>query len=258
MKPAPLPPPLLDIGEVWAAVIGVKAVLSKRVEVLTKSQFTEASKIHDTIAARAKSLVAGGIVPSKLTIIDYPLLLKQTSEAMDEAQVVAMIRAIPPRDQGPYHTVALREFTALQKALPRMSYVSQAGTQNIRPDMAKLVEFSELYAALDDPLSFLFGEIASGCMYPALVEAFSEIFPTLAKAITSAIKDAIATRTVAAKGFYIPIRVEAGVAAWMGEPPELPAPSAAPPPPPDEEKDDGKVEDASDALTPADKIESAS
>lgn len=253
-KPTPLPPPVLDVGEGWAAVIGVKAVLTKRVEQITEAQFREAAKIHETIERRAKSLLNGSIVPGKVTIVDYPKVLEQSTGAMDEAQIVAMQSALPPNDQGPYFAVAMREYEAIQAFIPKLSYTTLAGTQTLTPDLSELTEFSEFYALLDDPLVNVFGAIAGGSLAREMANVFQAIFPSLSKVIDAAIDEAKTAHVAKSTSWVMPWKVEIGLAAWQGLPEEVPLPSAPPPPLPEEEADQG--DGNKNALTPSERIES--
>lgn len=253
--PTVLPPPMLDVGEGWAAIIGVGPVLSKRVEKITESQFKEAAKIHETITKRARSLVNGTIVPAQVPIVDYMKTLELSSGAMDEAQIVAMQSALPPNDQGAYMVVAQRQYTAIQATIPKLSYTTGAGEQIMTPDLSELVDFSDFYALLDDPLVTVFGAIAGGSLHMKQAEFWQEAFPSMTKVITAAIQDAIAERVAKAPGFTLPWKVEIGYAAWSGKPPEIPAPSAQPPPMPEEQPGEDKSDRS--GMTPAEKLESA-
>lgn len=246
---------MIEPGEAWAAVIGVKPVLSKRVETITKDQIAEVMRIEDTIAKRARALTKDAIAAFPIDLVDYQRVLTETSEAMDQPQVLAMIRPLPPADQLPYMTVAQRQFTALQTAIPKANWSTIAGPQPLPPDLNALVEFSALYAALDDPISWAFGAMSDGSMGSELAEAVKLVFPTLTAAITAAIMVAVMDRAATSKGKYIlPWRTEIGVAAWMGLPPEVPLP----PPPDESEKPDekgDKDEAGKDAMTQTERIE---
>lgn len=256
-KPTVLPPPLLDVGEGWACVIGLKAVLSSRVEKITEAQFREAAKIHETITKRAKSLVNGSIVPAQIAIVDYPKVLEQTSHTFedDEAQIVAMISALPPNDQGPYLACARRQFQAIQKVIPKLTYSTLAGDQALTPDLSELTDFSDFCALLHEPLVAPFGAIAGGTFHRGMAEAFRAVFPTLSAAIDSAIDEAKTARVVKDRNFTFPWKVEIGLGAWMGQPEAVPLPSAPPPPP--AEGEPGSEDADRDALTPSERIESA-
>jgi len=250
----------IDPGEALAAVLGVRPVLSAKVETISPRQLEQAAKLPETIRKRARALVADAIVPAQLPSIDYQQMLEDTSKSWhdDQVQVMRMVSALPDGLELAYVTVAAREFALVQKALPKAGWKTYVGTENLEPEPMAMLQFTEIFAAVDDPVSYVFGAIADGSISRDVAKIVRATFPTITAAIDAEIHASVIEKASRSKGYALPWRAEIGVAAWAGLPPETPAPSAAPAPAPEAgaAKDDPKLE--TEELTPSQRVESGS
>lgn len=247
----------IDVGEKWAAVLGVKPVLSKRVEKITDGQKAEVASLEETIAKKAKALVNDSLVPPGFAFVDYEKVLDQTMEEIDIPQIEAMIRALPGEDQLAYMTIAKKQYMALQSSIPRSTYQTFAGSENLTPDFSALVEFNDLFNGLEDPISFLFGAVADGSLDRGVANAVKTVFPTLTLAILAAIQDAVADKISKSKSYTLPWKAEIGMQAFLGAPiePGIPAPQGKPEAPAQRKKPSKDVQDA--LLTPTQKVDAS-
>jgi len=242
---------VIDIGEAWAAVLGLKPILAKRTSDATDAQAAAVAKLPETIARRARSLVRGALLGPAVSMADYELILKETSEALDIVHVEAMFRGLPVAAKLAYVHTASLEYAALQNALPKNQFKTAFGAVNLPPDDTRLLAFSELYEALEDPVGYVFAAISDASLPPAVAAGVKAVFPSLSAAISEAIRGASGEL----KGKDLPLDVETGVGIWLGIPRDAPVP--APEEKPTEEPTPGKGKGDLDkaTLTPAGRLE---
>jgi len=230
-------------------------VLSKRVETINRAQFAAVAKVPETIRRQAKALAADTIVPAALPTVDYQQMLEDTSGSWsdDEAQVAMMIRPLPDGIELAYMHLAATEFALLQKALPKAGWQTYAGTENLEPDPMAMLQFTEVFAAFDDPMGYVFGAIADGSMSRDVAKLVRQTFPTLTAAIDAEIHQAVVEKVAKTKDYVLPWRAEIGMQAWTDQPLETSPPAPPLPAPPASKADDDKI-DTTD-LTPAQRVE---
>jgi len=116
-----------------------------------------------------------------------------------------------------------------------------------------MLQFSELFAAVEDPIGYVFGAIADGSIAREIAKLVRATFPTLAKCIDAEIHAATVEKVAKSPGCVLPWRAEIGMEAWTDQPPEPPAPSAPPAPAPQSKEDDAKLD--KEELTPSQRLE---
>lgn len=245
----------VDPAECWAAVLGVRPILSKRVETISPAQMSAAARVPETVRKRARALVNDGIEPAPVPPVEYQRMLKDTSEswAADQVQVARMMEALPDNVELAYLHLAATEFALLQKALPKAGWKTYSGTENLEPDPMAMLQFSELLAAVEDPMGYVFGAIADGSITRDVAKVVRATFPTLAKCIDAEIHAATVEKVTKTSGYVLPWRAEIGMEAWTDQPLEPPAPAAPPAPAPASQKDDEKLD--KEELTPSQRVE---
>lgn len=214
------------------ASIGVRPIISHRIEVITPAQWKEAGSMADRADDIAHKMVAGKL--DKLTVldfdrIDYSETLRGLTQPYLPQQVEAMLSHIPLGLEGlhaGFIALAQKTFEYLYSQFPIVLRKSVAGDNNIAPPRRLVSKFESLLWALDNALG-VFNLMGNNTLTQQQLDGLHNIFPTLCRhieqqSIPNAIEDARAARP----RFQLDRHTEQGVRRFLGRLPLAPELSA--------------------------------
>jgi len=210
----------IDTGEVIVAVIGLRPIISKKVEKVTKSDLDKIADFPMKIKRLAKQLVAGSLKEKdEMPPEKYDTFLERLTSPFDEAQIEKTIGSFPgdAEDKLSAMTIAHRAFDLVASVLPKSVYQSMFSSANLAVSDPQWWTFQESFELLNDPL-LVFNDIATGELLNSQATAMREIYPTISRAIDDAIKAANAEEIAKTKSFELPVNVEFGCATWFKMP----------------------------------------
>lgn len=214
-----LPP--LDPVEALMITVGLKAIISRKVEKFSKGKLREASEIPGDIVDLAKTLVAGELRASKSGAFNYHGTLKDLARGWDPQQVEEMMAQFPP-EIGIHTTGLVVRSKAIIDALvtdyPQTNYVTATGSINLVPADKKIFKFVQVLEVLCEPL-LVFEKMADGSISPAQVAIVRKVYPSLSQAIDAALLDATVTAKARSKAYELPPVTEIGVRRWFDKGP---------------------------------------
>lgn len=214
-------PVVIDPGEAALVVIGLSNVLKRDVPKIGVEKLREIGRVGKDVSAKARDLVAGKLrgkpIPREHS---YRALLDRLSRNMSPEEIQGLVDRFPPEASavsGPFLLVVQQAVAHLKQIFPTSEYVTFTGPRSMTPPDDAVFEFFNRLLVLNAPL-VVFDLMASGALLPSQALAVQEFFPTLSKAIKSAVYDAV-TKAKAAKASYrLPSRVTVGLDAWLGNP----------------------------------------
>jgi hypothetical protein len=218
MNIADLPP--IAPEEAALAVIGVRAVISRTVERITKAQLHEMDDLPKEIGKLAKSLCRDGMVETPTERVNYRPMLKQLSEGIKPQQLEEMVAAFPPGFHdlaGAFLSFSLQLVQQLQQMLPKSVFQTLAGYTNLVPSDVAVWRFANILGVLDNPLS-VFSLMGTGALLKSQVGALRLVYPTLTKCIDEAIDEAKLDEQGVKQSWRFAPRAEIGVRVWTGTP----------------------------------------
>lgn len=207
----------IDPGEAALAVIGVRAVISRKVGRVTAAQRKDIVSLPSRLYRLASKLCNGGLDAPAIDVPTYAPLLDDLSEPFNVTQVERMVARLPAEAQLPFMTAGKRAFDFLQAAIPRSVTRSVAGARNAAVPDIEYFRFLFKLCVLDDPL-LVFSLAANGSLLASQVAAVRVIYPTLASAIDAAIQESVVDDLTVKKSFELPYEAEIGVRVWFGNP----------------------------------------
>ncbi len=222
----------IDPAEGLLAAIGVKPVISHRIEVITPQQWRDAGTTPDRSDEIAGKMVRGEL--DNLTVldfdrIDYSETLQGLTQPYLPSQVEAMLMHIPPGLDGlhaSFLAIAKKAYDYLYSQLPIVLRKSVAGNNNIAPAKRLISKFESLLWVLDNPLG-VYNLIQNATVTQQQIEGLNTVYPTLCAYIRDeSIPDAIENERAKRPRFQLARHTEQGVRKFLGRlslPPELSA-----------------------------------
>lgn len=218
-----MPPPSSEIDPVEALLVtvGLKAIISRKVETYRKSQLALAAKLPREIQRLAHELVTGELKPAGTSEFKYEGMLRDLALGWDQEQVFEMMAKFPP--ELAVHTTGLvirskAIVDALLTDYPQTNYITATGSVNLVPSDKKIFKFTQVLEVICDPLS-VFGLMAEGGLLQTQVAAVRKIYPTISTAIDAAILEETVKAKAKSKAFELKPLAEIGVRAWFGKGP---------------------------------------
>lgn len=210
--------------EATMAVIGLRTIISKKVERITKPTLDRVDKIGREIERLARDLVNDKLTGAFYSDLNYRAMLSDLADGVELDQVQEMTDNFPDeyRELGlALGAQAPQVVEALMKMAPRSFYETVTGARSLIPSDVAVWKFVSILEVLDDPL-LVFPLMNTGALLRSQANAVRTLYPTLAGAIDEALFDA----TIKAKGrkrsFELAPRAEVGVQCWAGTSPTAP------------------------------------
>lgn len=220
-----LPLPEIDPVESLLVGVGIDAIISRKVEKVGLSSLREAGKLPGEIRTLARKLVRGKLEPRiKTAAFEWRTAVSELAQGWDADQVVEMCRQFPQAYQVAASALVVRSMALIKElsdGLPLDRYQTFTGSKNLIPADAHIFKFACVLEVIRDPL-VVFPLMAGGALLKIQANAVRETYPTIAKAIDTAIFISTAAAKAADKKFELPPRAEYGVRAWMGKGPVAP------------------------------------
>jgi hypothetical protein len=219
MPHAPLPK-IADV-EALLMTVGLRAVISRQVETVTKAKLKTMSAIPKQVADLARKLVNDELSPSFYSDLNYRQAVKELAAGFKIEQVVAMTQKFPREYQVAGSALIIKAQEVVQQLsqlVPVSQYQTLAGSVDLLPADTKLFKFISILEVLDDPL-MVFSLMGRGALLKTQANAVRVCYPTLSAAIDAAILQATMTAKSAKKSFELPYRAEYGIKAWFGKGP---------------------------------------
>ncbi len=212
----------VDPAQALLASIGVRPIISHRIERITPAQWKAAGDIADKSDEIAKLMVGGKL--DSLTVldfdrIDYSATLQGLTQPYLPQQVEAMLHHIPPGLDGlqmSFMALAKKTYDYLYSQLPIVLRKSVAGNNNIAPPRRLVSKFESLLWALDNPLG-VYNLMQNATLTSQQNDGLHAIYPSLCQhmgdeSIPNAIEDERAKRP----RFQLQRHTEQGVRRFLG------------------------------------------
>lgn len=219
MTHAPLP--TIAPVELMLMTVGLKAIISRDVEKITKAKLKDMAGIPKQITDLTRKLIHNELTPSFKTDFNYRGALKDLAKGWDVNQVIEMTDKFPAEYQVVGHALVIKAKDTIAKLLkgyPVAQYQTLTGSIDLIPADTKLFKFVSILEILADPL-MIFSLMSTGAMLRSQSNAVREIFPTFSQAVDAALLQQIISAKADKKSFELPPRAEVGVKAWFGKGP---------------------------------------
>ena len=217
--------PDIDPVEATMAVIGLRTIISKEVERITKGTLTQVANLGKKVAQQSRALVNDELEETFYSDLNYRAMLHDLAEGVDLGQVQEMAERFPPEFQDlgmALATQAAQIVQALEGMVPKSLYQTATGLQNLAPPDVEVWKFVSILEVLDDPL-LVFPLMSTGALLRSQAQAVRTLYPILCSAIDAALFDAALKAKQKRKSFELSPRAEHGVRVWaMSRPPESP------------------------------------
>jgi hypothetical protein len=203
--------------EAALAVIGLRTIISKEVEKVTRAKLDKMAGLEKEIGKLARQMVNNELTETFYSDLNYRAMLRELSNGVDLKQVQEMVDQFPTefRDVGNAVTIAASQIIQqLSDMLPRSFYTTVAGPTSLLPDDMKLWKFVSILEVLDNPL-MVFPLMNTGALLRSQAMAVRQMYPTLSEVIDQAILGATVKAKAARKSFELAPRAEVGVQNWI-------------------------------------------
>jgi hypothetical protein len=213
--------PEINPVEKCLAVIGVRPIISRKVEHITKATLAEIEGLLRQIERLARKLVRNDLTETFHSDLNYRQTLKDLARGVDVHQVEEMVKGFPPQYRATGTALALAASGIIQgllKLLPKSEYQTLSGVQTLIPPSTKIFRFVSILEVLDALLQ-VFALMNTGALLRSQAAAMRAVYPTLSAAIDAAIFEAITAARATKKSFQLAPRAEIGVKAWQGQGP---------------------------------------
>jgi hypothetical protein len=219
IPPAPLP--TVDPVELMMAAVGIKAIISRKVETISNKQLRDMDDLPERINEAVRVCVDGTSIEYEPEPYDYRQTLQDLALGWDVGQVQAMIEQFPDDFMSAGSALIVRSqeiIKAMLRDYPVTNYQTVAGSDQLTPSNTKMFRFVSVLEVVDHPecIPYL---IHCGGLLQSQVKAMRAVYPTLSEFIDAALFQAITAARAKDKSFQLPFRVEYGVKAWWGRPP---------------------------------------
>jgi len=214
---------LPEIAPVEGALIavGIRAILSREVERVTRGQLRRADDLPRDVERLARGLVADELPRAKYSELNWRRALKELTDGWNVEQVAAMVSAFPVDYQATGSALLLKARDVVGELLndfPTTKYQTLSGDVDLAPTDHKLFEFISRLEMIADPLN-VFPLAQAGALLRSQAAVVRATYPTLSAAIDAAVLGAIINAKAARKSFELTPRAEYGLRAWFGESP---------------------------------------
>lgn len=213
-------PPIAPV-EAALTVIGLKPVLSRKIDFITRGQIKQMVALPKTLRTFARKLVKNKLGGSYHEAIDYRAMLKDLARGWDINQVREMADSFPPdlRATGAALIISSSAIVRdLLQSYPVSTYQTVTGSANLLPSDSRLWKFISKLEVISDP-TVIFPLMATGALLVSQAKALRATYPTIAAYIDWAILVETIKAKTARKSFELSPRAEIGVRAWMGRGP---------------------------------------
>lgn len=203
------------------AVIGLRAIVSKKVERIKREQLDRIDGLEKKVTSTARDLVNDKLTATFYSDLNYRAMLRDLSEGFDLKQVQEMADHFPPeyRDIGLALTAqSTQVIEALMKMVPTSSYETITGAKALLPSDVKVWRFVSILEVLDDPL-LVFPLMNTGALLRSQATAVRQLYPTFSAAVDAALFEATVKAKAKRRSFELAPRAEVGVQAWASTSP---------------------------------------
>lgn len=203
------------------AAVGMRAVISRKVERITRAQLEEMNTLPRDLTKAARALADGEANPIKYEKVKYRDTLKDLARGWEVEQVADMVAQFPVEYHATGQTLVVKSIqliNAMLKEYPVTSYQTVAGSDQLSPSDTRMFRFISVLEVLDQPL-MVFDLMAQGAILQSQVKAMRLVYPSMSAAIDAALFDAVSRKRADKKSFQLPTRAEYGVKAWFGKGP---------------------------------------
>jgi hypothetical protein len=182
-------PQNIDAAEAIAAVVGVRPLLTGKVERIGHEQWDEIGRLDRTVYKLARDLARNQLDHSAFPAVDYQTTLDALSSDIDPAQIEAIVTQLPIE----LHAVTSAYLGQIGKTLrflrgkfPISTYKTIFGAVNLPPSEVALFQFEDLLEIVDRPLA-VFEMVDTGRLTSDQALAMQMLSPSLYSAIVTAI-----------------------------------------------------------------------
>ncbi len=218
---------MISPAEATLAVIGLRTIISDKVERITKPTLDRIDGLEKEIKRLSRDLVNDKLTETFYSDLNYRAMLRQLANGVNLQQVQAMADQFPTeyRDVANAMTIsASHVIQTLSGMIPTSVYTTVAGPTTLLPDDMKLWSFVSILEVLDNPL-MVFPLMNTGALLRSQATAVRQLYPTLSGEIDAAILDSTIKAKANRKSFELSPRAEVGVKNWIRT---NPSPEAAP------------------------------
>jgi hypothetical protein len=202
--------------------VGIDAIISRKVEKITKAKLKEMANISKEIENLTRKLVNGELEPSiSLSDFNWRTAIKELVAGWNVDQVVDMTKSFPREYQVTASALIIKSqdvIKQLSEGLPLAQYQTLSGLTNLIPADTHIFKFTSILEVVRNPL-IIFSLMAAGALLRSQAHAVRTIYPTLSAAIDAAILQATITAKANKKSFELPPKAEYGIKAWYGQGP---------------------------------------
>lgn len=220
-----LPLPAIDPVESLLVEVGIDAIISRKVEHIGLGRLRQAGQIPAKIRTLARKLVNGKLEPVVRTAdFEWRTAVSELAKGWDPEQVIEMCRQFPQAYQVAASAMVITSMALIKEladGLPLDRYQTFTGSKDLIPADAHIFKFACVLEVIRDPL-VVFPLMAGGALLKIQANAVRKTYPTISKAIDTAIFVSTAAAKAANKKFELTPRAEYGVRAWMGKGPVAP------------------------------------
>lgn len=198
------------------AVIGLRTIISKKVEKVRRATLDRIDGFDKEIARRAREVVNGELTEAFYSDLNHRAMLHDLSEGFNVTQVQKMADLFPAkyRDLGlALAGAAPSVIAALMKLAPTSSYETLTGAKQLRPSDVAVWRFVSILDVLDDPM-LIFPLMNTGALLRSQANAVRSLYPTFSAAVDAALLEATIKAKARLKSFELPPRAEVGVQCW--------------------------------------------
>lgn len=217
-----LPLPEIAPVESMLIAVGIDAIISRKVDKITKAKLASAAKIPTEIETLARKMVHGDLEPSfSLSDFNWRSAIKELAAGWEVQQVIDMTKSFPKEYQITASALIIKSqevIKQLSEGLPLSRYQTLSGSINLIPTDTHIFKFSSLLEVVRNPL-IVFSLMAAGALLKSQSHAIRAVYPTLSAAIDAAILQATISAKADKKSFELPPKAEYGVKAWFGQSP---------------------------------------
>ena len=208
---------MIDIGEKWAAVLGVDPILNKEMPRIYAEDKRRVDGLELEIVELAKSICSGSNRVNWPNVGNIKKIGDKLTIQFTENDIVELIRKLPQDAKTPYRDQAMHQFMFLAQAFPRNSRSTLAGQMPIDPSSFDVFRFEGLYRIADDPL-YALRLISGAAILKSQVDATRQLWPSISLSFDAAIHQAIEDKKTANKNYEVPYKADIGIRAWRGIP----------------------------------------
>ena len=216
----------IDPVEAITASVGVYPVIDKDPGKVRMAKIHAAHEIATEVESLAKQLAADELQEVPADDVDYRAVLETLIQSKFDVDRTLDIASAFPRQAATEAAGYLSFVGVLVKQLaakfPIPVYTTFAGTSPMVPSDVATWRWASLLQVVDRPLD-VFPLIATGAITSNQAKAVRQIYPTLTRAIDSALQQATEAQRAKKKDYQLPPRAEHGMRTWFDRPSFSPA-----------------------------------